>query len=358
MNKKSRLACITFLIISLLSSYLLTGCSSFTDNTQANTQSGNEYREFTDSTGRTFQLPKKITRVVASGLASQIVLIAICPDLLVANSIDEDIPLDYFGDQYKKLPFLGQVYGGKEDFNVEELIKVQPDLVLDIGEGKKGIKEDLDELTAKTGIPFVHIECTLSDSDQTYQKLGELLDRQEEAKVLSDYCRNTYDKMVDFSENVNKTRALYITYFGNYGVIAKGSFHAECFDLLADNIAVVDEVSNKGTGNQVDFEQILEWNPDAMIIGGDNTEELMQDSRFVTLDAVKQGKCYCVPVGPFNWFGTPPSVQRFLGMIWLADALYPEQTDYDLYEETEKYFQLFYHTNLSKEEFEMLGGHN
>ena len=36
-----------------------------------------------------------------------------------------------------------------------------------------------------------------------------------------------------------------------------------------------------------------------------------------------------VPNGPYNWMGFPPSVQRMLGMMWMAKLLYPETVDYD-----------------------------
>ncbi len=316
----------------------------------------NAFTTFTDSTGREVQVPKEIRRVVASGIYSQIVLLAICPDLLVANSFDEESAFEYIDRKYQELPMLGQIYGGKSDFNVEELIKADPDVVIDIGEGKDSIKEDMDELTEKTGIPFVHIECSISDADETYGMLGELLNRQKEAEKLSDYCRSTFDKMRKLADKVEKKKALYVTYYGSYGVIAKGSFHAECFDMMTDNVAVVEEISNKGTGNQVDFEQILLWNPDMIIVSNTNMQELLQDERFKTLEAVKNGNCYEIPVGPFNWFGNPPSVQRYLGMLWLADIFYPEAVDYDLYDETRKYFELFYHMDLSEETFEKITG--
>ena len=49
--------------------------------------------------------------------------------------------------------------------------------------------------------------------------------------------------------------------------------------------------------------------------------------------------------------GFPPSVQRYLGMLWMAKTLYPEAADYDLYEEVKTYFRLFYHCDLTQEQF-------
>ena len=45
-----------------------------------------DMREFTDSVGRTVELPYEITKVAVSGPLTQIVLFALCPDKLVGVS--------------------------------------------------------------------------------------------------------------------------------------------------------------------------------------------------------------------------------------------------------------------------------
>lgn len=73
-----------------------------------------------------------------------------------------------------------------------------------------------------------------------------------------------------------------------------------------------------------------------------------------TIPAIKDGKYYEVPFGPYNWMGFPPSVQRILGMQWMAKVLYPEAADYDMYEVTQTYFQLFYHCDLTIDQYNAL----
>ena len=38
-------------------------------------------------------------------------------------------------------------------------------------------------------------------------------------------------------------------------------------------------------------------------------------------------------------------------MMWMGKLLYPDQTDYDLYEKVAEYFDLFYHCELSQEQY-------
>ena len=138
-------------------------------------------------------------------------------------------------------------------------------MVIDVGEPKDSMAEDLDALQEQTGIPFVHIDAYLASMDDTYAMLGDLLAMPNEAQGLADYCRYAYDKVKAIADSVEKVNLLYVTGEEGLNVIARGSYHAEVIDMLCNNLAVVDEPSSKGTGNEVDMEQILNWNPDAVI---------------------------------------------------------------------------------------------
>jgi len=61
-----------------------------------------------------------------------------------------------------------------------------------------------------------------------------------------------------------------------------------------------------------------------------------------------------VPRYPYNWMGFPPSVNRYLGMLWLAQLLYPDVARYDLYYEAARYYALFYHCDLTVDQYRRL----
>ena len=129
--------------------------------------------------------------------------------------------------------------------------------------------------------------------------------------------------------------------------------------MMSSNAAVVDEPSSKGTGNEVDMEQILLWNPDVILFAPNSIyDTAADDAAWQQLTAIQTGHYYEVPLGPYNWLGFPPSVQRYLGMLWLSDLLYPEQANYDLFSEVSRYYQLFYHRSLSREQFDALTCHS
>ena len=311
---------------------------------------------FTDSVGREVELPTEITKVAISGPLAQIVVFALCPDRLVGIASKWDKTAEkYLATEYYTLPELGQLYGGKGELNLETLLASGAQVVIDVGEPKGTIKEDLDALSEQTGIPFVHITATVGTMGDAYRKLGELLHMPEEAETLAAYCDAAYAKIAAIAGSVAKIDLLYITGENGLNVIAQGSYHAEIIDLLSNNLAVVNEPSGKGTGNEVDMEQIYLWDPDVILFApGSVYASVGSNPLWSEVAAIKNGTYYEVPFGPYNWMGFPPGAQRILGMFWMAKLLYPDAADYDLKAEVREYFRLFYHCELSDAAYEEL----
>ena len=313
-------------------------------------------REFTDSVGRTVELPTQIEKVAISGPMAQIVLFALCPDKLVgiASAWDESAE-QYLATEYYNLPELGHLYGGKGEMNLETLLASGAEVVIDVGEPKDSIVEDLDALTEQTGISFVHVTATTETMGDAYRKLGELTGMAEEAEALAAYCDETYARVLAIAERVEKANLLYCLGDAGQNVVAAESYHAEIIDLLSNNLAVVDDPSSKGSGNEVDMEQILLWNPDVILFApGSIYASVGEDAAWQQVTAIQNGAYYEVPFGPYNWMGFPPSVQRYLGMLWMAKVLYPEAAEYDLYTEVAEYFRLFYHSELTEAQYDAL----
>ena len=356
MKKTQRLLALLLALVMTLS---LAACGAQSAPTE-DENTAPETRVFTDSVGREVTVPVQIDQVAVSGPMAQIVLFALCPDKLVgiSNAWDESAA-QYLDTEYYNLPLLGQLYGGKGELNLETLLESGAQVVIDVGEAKGSIVEDLDALQEQTTIPFVHIDAALATMDETYTMLGDLLGMPDEAKALADYCRSTYDRALTIADSVEKANLLYVTGDAGLNVIAQGSYHAEVIDLLSNNLAVVDDPSSKGTGNEVDMEQILNWNPDVILFAPDSVYDTMSgDAAWQGVTAIQNGAYYEVPMGPYNCMGFPPSVQRLLGMLWMAKVLYPEAADYDLYTEAAEYFELFYHCELTREQYDALAANS
>ena len=313
-------------------------------------------RVFVDDAGREVVLDEHIERIVVTGPLGQIAVFAIAPQKLVGLcSAWDSAAVPYIDEEKYDLPVIGQIYGGKGNVNLEELMATQPQVVIDVGEPRGDIVADLNALQEQTGLPFVHISAYIDSLDKTYARLGELLGMQEQGKVLSDYCAGAYAKAKALADRVEKKRLLYVVGEVGLGVIAKGSYHSAVIDMFSDNLAMLESPSSKGTGNEVDLEQILSWNPDVILFSQfDDFEMVNDDPLWQAVNAIAANTYYEVPVGPYNWMGFPPGVQRLLGMLWMGKVVYPDEADYDMYEETARYFELFYHSTLTREQYDEL----
>jgi iron complex transport system substrate-binding protein len=311
---------------------------------------------FIDSLGRQVEIPSNVTRVALSGPLTQIVLFALCPDKLVGLASQWDSSAKEFLDKrYYELPMLGQLYGGKGILNLETIVASGAQLIVDVGETKANMIADMDSLQKQLNIPTVHIDAYTNGMGDAYRRLGKLLDMEKEAEVLAKYCDEIYVKTTGILSKVGevgKVRLLYCSGDTGINVIAQGSYHAEVIDLLANNLAIVNNPSGKGTGNEVDLEQIMLWNPDVILFApGSIYSSVGSNQDWADINAIKNKRYYEVPYGPFNWMGFPPSVQRYLGMIWLAQILYPDVAEYNVYHEVSRYFQLFYHCGITEEQY-------
>jgi iron complex transport system substrate-binding protein len=313
--------------------------------------------QFTDDAGRTVEVPARITRVSPSGALAQMFIQALAPDLLVSIATDFSPAAEpYVEESLRLLPVVGQFYG-TDNLNLEEIAAIGPEIIIDIGEAKASINEDLDGITQALSVPAVHISATLESTGDAFRKLGALLGREAEAEEIAAFCAEVYASADAVMSAVgdNRTAVLYLLGDAGLNVIAASSFHAEVVDMLADNLAVVDAPSAKGTGNEVDIEQLLVWDPDLIVFGPDSIYDTVgADTVWQQMKAIQSGAYYKIPFGPYNWMGMPPSVNRYLGLLWLTELLYPDYADYDLYAKVAEYYRLFYHCDLSREMYDAL----
>ena len=325
---------------------------------QATTQE-EETRIFTDSLGREVEVPAVIERVAPSGGNAQIVLFPIVGDKLVGlGDAIEDSQAKYIGEQYAELPVFGSAFGGAGDMNREALAAADPQVIIDIGQAKDGLSEDLNALQEQVGIPCVFIEASLETYDETFTMLGDLLGEEERGQELADYCRGVFEETEAGLANVpesERVRAAYLTGDAGQNAIAKDSYQSQVIDMCADNVVVVDEPSGKGTGNEVSLEQIAVWDPDLIIFqAGSIYDTVGDDPAWANISAIASGNYYEVPDLPYTWMHNPPSINQVLGMQWFPRLCYPDAFETSIQDVVTEYFKVFYNYDLSQAEFEEL----
>ena len=316
---------------------------------------GVQTRVVTDSAGRQVEIPADIRRVAPSGSTAQMILMPIAYDLLAGLSISPSTAqMPYFPEEVRYLPTFGQFYGSKANLNMESLIDARPQIIIDLGDKKDSIADDMDRIQKQTGIPTVFIEANLDDMAAAYRTLGDILNRSDMAESLAQFIEKTVSMARENSAKIPENQRLSVLFgTGSTGLAcnAAGSVQADVIDLVgAINAIIPQEVSNRGGGTTVSLEEVYAVEPDVILLSTGGPYDTLTQGEWAGLRAVQSGKYYEIPGLPYDWMSSPPSVNRVLGIWWLGNLLYPELYDYDMVQVAREYYGLFWHYDLTEEE--------
>ncbi len=315
-------------------------------------------RIFTDSVGREVEIPTNIQHILPSGNMAAMFMWPLCSDKLASlASAFSDSALKYYGQQYKDLPITGDLYKTGSKMNVEEVARLNPDIIIDFGEPKATITEDLNNLQELLGIPCVFIEGSFSNSGNAYRMLGDLLNMKEEAETVAAYIEGILAQTDKAFETLQKKTLATAskTDGAGAGCIARGTYFDEIWSYMGINVVEVPDGKMYGS-TTVSLEQLQTWDPEYLFLStAEEYDIVMKDPAWSELKAVKNGNCYVSPNEPQS-FVSYPSVNRYIGIIWLAEILYPDQFDWDLKTEIVRFYDLFYHCELTDEMYNELTG--
>ena len=316
-------------------------------------------RTFTDSAGRTVEVPAKIDRIAPAGHTAMQVLLTMAPDKLVGLSQELTADqLKYFDSKLADLPVFGAAFGAKGDMNKESVAAAGPQVVIDTGEYKDGLKEDLDNLQSQLGIPVVFIETPLDGYDKSYEMLGDLLGMEDRGKELGDYCKNAYDEVETVMAAIPESERVNVAYLmGDSGLnaIAKTSYQGTVIDMCANNVVQLEKASASGAGNEISLEQIAVWNPDLIVFGTKSIYDTVgDDAAWAGISAVESKNYYEVPSEPWCWLNNPPTVNQIMGLQWFPRLCYPDKFDNDLQDVVTSYYKTFYDYDLSQADYDEL----
>ena len=319
-------------------------------------ESAAETVSFTDSTGRAVELPANITKIAPSGPVATMILAAFAPEKLVCtgtNIGDDQAAFLYEG--LSDLPMTGQLYGGKATFNLEELLATGAEVIIDLGDFKKSIADDLTALQEQTGLPCIFLEADLAHMADAFRSLGTILGKEERGEELAKLVEETMTMAAENSAKITEDQMVYVLYSSGsdpLGTNAEGSSQAQVLGIVgAKNAVVVDEVTSKGGGNMINMEQLYNFDPNVVLVTDAAALEIIEsETAWQELRAVKDGKVYTVPTEPYCWLSAPPSMNMILGVWWLGNLLYPEVYDYDMTAKAQEIYKTFWNYDLTAEE--------
>ena len=316
-------------------------------------------RTVTDSAGRVVQLPDRIERVFAAGPPASVLLYVLAPDRLTGwprAPRPEELP--YLAPEARDLPELGMLTGRGDTANLEVVLKVRPDLILDFGSVRETYVSLADRLQAQTGIPYVLIDGTFAHTAAAIRLVGQMLGVEDRAERLAAYVETTFAELDRARAQIPESarRRVYLAR-GPDGLETglAGSINTEIIERAgALNVASDPTGTRRGIA-QVPIEQVVVWNPDTVITWDRNFyRDVWQDPYWQGVDAVREGRVYLSPTAPFGWIDRPPSLNRIIGLEWLAGLFYPDHFRQDLRAVIREFYSLFYHVDLTGAELDRL----
>lgn len=372
MKKTPRILALVLSLIIAMS--LLAACSGGADSTASSSgapassstpasSSAPEADEvtITDHAGRevTVPSPGNIDKVYVSSPIGFIFLYTMAFEKLAGTPMElSETELAFMHPDAADLPYLGgQQMGG--ELNREAIIAEGTQIFFSMGPSAPTDTDisEADDLSEQLGIPVVLVNTGMDVIAEAYEFMGGIFGEEERAKELADYCTAVFDDVVTKVEGIPEDERVSVYYAeGADGLSTEPetSSHAAVLKYAgAVNVANVEATPGSGM-SPVSLEQILAWNPEVIITWGNargGAYSMIQESAdWASIDAVTSGRVYAMPNTPFSWMDRPPSVNRFLGIQWMANLLYPEVYEADMVEVTREFYSLFYSVDITDEQ--------
>lgn len=249
--------------------------------------------------------------------------------------------------------------GDLSEWNVEELVSLQPDVVIAASQANVDAMQQVRDL----GIPVVMVSLRaegrqeeaqnprLSDADAAYtdgcewaiKTLGKLTGSAERADEIWEFCLESRQIVEDAVGDIPDEDRVRV-FIANEGNQTYGNDKYVGCQLLragAVNVAAEDIQGYK----EYTFEQVANWDPDVIIVQDRYQEvydEITTDPAWSEFRAVKDGNVLLAPYWTKPW-GNPDTDSIALGELWLAHQFYPDKVGEEtVLERAQDFYQRFY----------------
>lgn len=340
------------IVIILIIAMLSIPCT-FAASTGTTGQAGTH--NITDLAGRDVTVPDHITRITCLHPIPTYMAWRLAPDKLV--SIDMVSKTRAYllpkSDQaaFTSLQMTGVYFKG---LNNEQVISLKPDVVVSMTKDPNVEKEQ-----DTFNIPVITVKKDMiEDYEPSFRLMGKLLGNDAEGNELGDYWSDVITRVKDASSKIPKDQQVKVFYTGATSKTAPGA--ATIMSSIVRNaggIPYADAISLGGDqtneGITVSVEDIIKWNPDVIIGQNSNvTQEILTDAVWKDTSARKNNRVYCAPKYEF-----PDGITSIVGLMWVAETLYPDQMPFDIPQESRDFFQKFYMvSDLTDEQIAMKNG--
>jgi iron complex transport system substrate-binding protein len=316
-----------------------------------------EARTVTDSAGRTVEVPDRIERVFAAGPPASILLYVLAPEKMTGwpnPPSPEERP--FIAEPYRDLPALGRLTGRGGTANLEVVLKTNPNLILDFGSVRDTYISLADNVQEQTKIAYVLIDGRFEATPKALRLLGDILGVAERGEKLAAYVEQVFAK-------IDKVLAAIPTDRRPRVYLARGPDGLETGVVGSINTEIIERAGGRNVAEaagqrglvRASLEQVIVADPEIIITWDRNFfDKVLKDPLWAGIRAVRDQRVYLAPTAPFGWIDRPPSLNRVIGLQWLAGLFFPDQFDGDLRETTRAFYRLFYHVDPSEPELDTL----
>jgi len=311
----------------------------------------------TDMEGRRVDVPLHIHKVLAMSPMGTVLIYTLDPSLLLGWNYKSDPgERNLLIEPYRNLPVLGGWFGKDNTGNLEQIMQAHPDALISMGDPLGTAQAE--RVQSQTHIPVLILDGSLEHLPETYIKAGELFGSAARAAMLAEECRRTLNEIKQKISTIPQSkRRRYYYSEGPKGLETEpgNSMHSEALNFAGGVNVAAGVQGQQGYGHSaVSMEQVLRWNPEIVISGYDHTSSpgefyktVWNDPAWRLVAAVRNHEVYEAPQYPFNWIDRPPSVNRIIGIKWLANLFYPDLFNYNIRRETRHFYEVFYHVKLT-----------
>jgi iron complex transport system substrate-binding protein len=212
-------------------------------------------------------------------------------------------------------------------------------------------------MQSETGIPYVVLDGSIDAMPELYTQLSLLLDAKLKGDLLALQTASALAHVAASKGSALRPPRIYYAQSRDgpeaMNISGMGGLDPNILKALGA-VSFKGEHSADGHGN-VTPGQVADFNPDVILAStADIAKWIATDPEWRAVPAVAAGKVYAVPNLPWGWLGTPPSVNRLIGLEWLSALLYPETPKRDLAADVRAFYRSYYQLSLTDAQVQTL----
>ena len=299
-----------------LAALLLTACATATPTPTLEPTQTTAVPTLTDGLGRSVTLPAPAERVISLSPSNTEILYAVgAGEALIARDEFSNYPAEAAG-----LPSIG---GSMSDYNLEEIVKLEPDLILAAEINTPELVKSLEDL----GLTVYYLSNP-TDLDGMYELLRQtatLVGTSEQTETLIASLQTRVTAVQEALATVKTQPKVFYELDGSDASAPWTSGPGTFMDTLIQSAGGQNVASDLSSGwAQISQEALLVANPDFIVLGdaayGVTAEQVSARPGWGAIQAVKTGAIY-----PFNDdLVSRPGPRMVNGLEELAKIIHPE----------------------------------